>query len=92
VDDMRHFIWAFSALLGATPLSAEPALEAVPAKSEAPLTAESFAAPLFIEEPELSPNGRRMAARLSVHCSLLLSMIPCFLKEVEAFLAEHNLA
>jgi hypothetical protein len=87
---MRHFVWAFSALLGATPLSAEPASEAVPAKSEAPITTDSCAAPPFIEEPELSPNGRWMAARLSVKGSLLLSMILCFLKEVETFLAEHN--
>ena len=35
------------------------------AKPEAPLSIESFAAPPFLEDPELSPNGTWFAGRMA---------------------------
>lgn len=47
-----------------------------PAKPEVPLSIESFAAPPFIEDPELSPNGTWFASRLVVGGQQLLAMMP----------------
>jgi dipeptidyl aminopeptidase/acylaminoacyl peptidase len=78
---MRHLISALWLLLVVTPLGAQ---EPSAARPEAPISIESFAAPPFIEEPELSPNGRWMAARLSVDGSQLLSMMPLFDKSLKS--------
>lgn len=47
-----------------------------PAKAEAPLSIESFAAPPFIEDPELSPNGTWFASRVAAEGQQLLAMMP----------------
>jgi dienelactone hydrolase len=49
---------------------------AAPAKAVAPLSTESFAAPPFIEYPELSPNGTWFASKVVVNGNQLLAMMP----------------
>ena len=46
------------------------------AKPEAPLSIESFAAPPFLEDPELSPNGTWFAGRMAIEGQQLLTMMP----------------
>jgi dipeptidyl aminopeptidase/acylaminoacyl peptidase len=79
---MRSLVTLLSLIVSAPVFAAEPVAPA-PAKTEEPLTAESFAAPPFIEEPELSPNGKWIAARLSVGGSQLLAMQSLFDKSVK---------
>ncbi len=48
------------------------------AASEKPITLESFARPPFLEDPELSPNGQWVAARISVGGRQKLAMLSLF--------------
>jgi dipeptidyl aminopeptidase/acylaminoacyl peptidase len=49
-----------------------------PLAAAAPLTINSFAATPFIEKPQLSPNGRYLATRLSVRGDQLLALFSLF--------------
>jgi dienelactone hydrolase len=53
-----------------------------PAKIPVPLSAEVFAAPPFMEDPELSPNGQFLAARMSANGQRMLAIFPLYDKSI----------
>ena len=75
-SDVAIGLALYSALLGA---GAGQAQSTTPvAKTEAPITLESFAQPPLIDSPQLSPNGQLIAARISVGDTQILAMVPVF--------------
>lgn len=72
---LRHYCLSLFALFLPASAIAQTAGPAT-AKPEVPLTIESFAAPPFLDGPELSPNGSWFAARLAVKGQQLLTMMP----------------
>jgi dipeptidyl aminopeptidase/acylaminoacyl peptidase len=58
---------------------AQESVKATPSPAAAPpITLATFAAPPFLEDAELSPNGKWIAARLSIGGRQLLAMISLF--------------
>lgn len=57
---MRGFVVASLMLVLSATVSAQE-----PSKTEIPLSAEAFAATPFMDDPELSPNGQYLAARMA---------------------------
>jgi dipeptidyl aminopeptidase/acylaminoacyl peptidase len=58
--------------------SAETSPPAATPATLAPLTLENFAAQPFLDDPELSPDGRWVAAKSAVEGRQILAMIPLF--------------
>jgi len=84
---MRNLVLSTLMLLGcATDTMAQesppPATSAEPAKAPIALSAEVFAAPPFMEDPELSPNGQFLAARMSVDGQQMLAIFPLYDKAI----------
>lgn len=67
---------------GAMAQVSPPAAPAEPAKAPVTLSAEMFAAPPFMDDPELSPNGRFLAARMSVDGKQVLAIFPLYDKSI----------
>ncbi len=64
------------ALFCATHASAQEAIKTQP--TPAPLTLESFAATPFMADPELSPNGKYLASKISLSGQQVLAITPIF--------------
>lgn len=77
---LRHYCLLLLALFFPASAMAQTAAPAstgsAPPKPAAPLSIASFAAPPFIEGPELSPNGTWFASKMVVNGRQLLTMVP----------------
>jgi dipeptidyl aminopeptidase/acylaminoacyl peptidase len=76
----RTIIGALSFVFSSSAIAQEAAKPATPE----PLTIESFAAPPFMEGPQLSPNGEWIASRLSVEGKQVLAMTAVFDNKAKA--------
>jgi dipeptidyl aminopeptidase/acylaminoacyl peptidase len=72
------FLASPAAFAQTAPIAVAPAAPAAPVADAKPITLESFAATPTIQTPELSPNGKWVAAKISTGGTLSLAMIPLY--------------
>ncbi len=90
----RSIVAALALALCANPGQAQtpPQLAAATPPAAKPVTLETFAAPPFMESPELSPNGKWIATKLSVAGGQLLAMFDVFDKSTKSTLIKLDTA
>ncbi len=75
---IRRVFLALAASAASLPAAAQPAATPPSAAAPAPRALEDFAALPFIEQPLLSPDGSKLAAKLAVNGEQYFAILPIF--------------